>query len=44
MNENDIVRAILHARIRLSAIIWSIVRDTHTAEDILQEVVLKALA
>lgn len=43
MNENEIVRIILAERIRLSAMMWAIVRDTHAVEDILQEVVLRAL-
>ncbi|MEM7010888.1 MAG: sigma-70 family RNA polymerase sigma factor [Verrucomicrobiota bacterium] len=43
MTENEIVRTLLTERIRLSAAIWTVVRDTHAAEDIMQELVVKAL-
>ncbi len=37
MNENTIVTILLKQRIRLSAVMWTIVRDTHAAEDLFQE-------
>ncbi|MGE4550358.1 MAG: sigma-70 family RNA polymerase sigma factor [Opitutales bacterium] len=44
MTENDIVTILLRERMRLSAYAWSIVRDTHVVEDLIQEVIVKALA
>ena len=44
MTENDIVTILLRERVRLSAYAWSIVRDTHVVEDLIQEVIVKALA
>lgn len=43
MIENEIVSIILKERIRLSAAMWTIVRDTHAVEDLLQELVLRAM-
>lgn len=43
MNENEIVRILLSQRIRLSAAIWSVVRDTHTTEDLFQELLIRAM-
>ena len=43
MTETEIVRTLLAERIRLSAAVWTVVRDTHAAEDIVQELVVKAL-
>ena len=44
MTENDIVTILLRERVRLSAYAWSIVRVTRTVEDLIQEVIVKALA
>ena len=44
MTENEIVTILLRERMRLSAFAWSIVRDTHIVEDVIQEVIVKALA
>ena len=44
MTENDIVTILLGERVRLSAYAWSIVRDTHVVEDVIQDVIVKALA
>lgn len=43
MNENDIVRILLNERIRLTATMWSVVRDTHTVEDLFQELLIRAM-
>lgn len=43
MQESDVVRVLLEARIRLTVPIWSIVRESQAVEDIFQEVVLRAL-
>ncbi|MEM6777180.1 MAG: sigma-70 family RNA polymerase sigma factor [Planctomycetota bacterium] len=43
MNENEIVRILLSQRIRLSATIWAVVRDTHATEDLFQELVIRAM-
>ncbi len=43
MQESDVVRVLLEARVRLTVPIWSIVRETQAVEDIFQEVVLRAL-
>jgi DNA-directed RNA polymerase specialized sigma24 family protein len=40
----DIVRTLLAARMRISASAWVIVRDAQAAEDIFQNVTVKALA
>ncbi|MBO93583.1 MAG: hypothetical protein CMI32_01625 [Opitutales bacterium] len=44
MTENEIVTILLRERMRLSAFAWSILRDTHIVEDVIQEVIVKALA
>lgn len=44
MNENTIVTILLKQRIRLSAVMWTIVRDTHAAEDLFQELLVKAMS
>ena len=44
MTENDTVTILLGERMKLSAYAWSIVRDTHMVEDLIQEVIVKALA
>ena len=43
MNENEIVRILLSQRIRLSATMWAVVRDTHATEDLFQELVIRAM-
>lgn len=42
--QEDIVRALMTERVRISAAIFLIVRDAHVAEDIFQNVTVKALA
>ncbi len=44
MTEEEIVTKILQVRTKLSGIIWGILRDHHAAEDIFQDVMVKALA
>jgi RNA polymerase sigma-70 factor (ECF subfamily) len=41
--EPQILQTLLQARPRLSAAVWLVVRDTHAAEDIFQNVTLKAM-
>lgn len=41
--EADILQALMQARPRLSAAVWLVVRDTHAAEDIFQNVAVKAM-
>ncbi len=41
--EHDILQALMKARTRLSAAAWLVMRDTHAAEDIFQNVALKAM-
>jgi RNA polymerase sigma-70 factor (ECF subfamily) len=41
--EPHIIQALMKARTRLSASAWMVVRDTHAAEDIFQNVALKAM-
>ena len=41
--EADILQALMQWRTRVSAAAWVVVRDAHAAEDIFQNVVLKAL-
>lgn len=43
MNENEIIRILLQARLRLQVSIWAVVRDGHTVDDIFQEVMIRAL-
>ncbi len=43
LSEHDILQALMQARSRLSAAAWLVVRDTHGAEDIFQNVALKAM-
>lgn len=44
LTQEDIIRTLLAARMRISASAWLIVRDRATAEDIFQNVSVKALA
>ena len=43
LEEQDILRILMRARDRISASSWVVVRDTQTAEDIFQNVVVKAM-
>ena len=43
LTEQDILRCLMQVRTRLSAAAWLVVRDTHGAEDIFQNVTLKAM-
>lgn len=44
LTEAQILQCLMAARTRLSAAVWLVVRDTHGAEDIFQNVTLKAMA
>jgi RNA polymerase sigma-70 factor (ECF subfamily) len=41
--ETQIIQALMKARTRLSAAAWMVVRDTHAAEDLFQNLALKAM-
>ena len=43
ISEQDILRILMQSRSRIEAAAWMVVRDAHVAEDIFQNVVLKAL-
>jgi RNA polymerase sigma-70 factor (ECF subfamily) len=43
LTEQDMLRCLMQGRTRLSAAAWLVVRDTHGAEDIFQNVTLKAM-
>ena len=43
LSEQDILRMVMKSRDRIAAAAWVVVRDAHAAEDIFQNVVLKAL-
>ena len=43
LSEPEILQALMKSRTRLSASAWVVVRDTHAAEDIFQNVALKAM-
>ena len=43
LSEEIILQTLLGARTRLSAAVWLVVRDTHGAEDIFQDITLKAM-
>jgi RNA polymerase sigma-70 factor (ECF subfamily) len=43
LKEQDILRTLMAWRTRVSAAAWVIVRDTHAAEDIFQNVAIKAM-
>lgn len=43
LSEPAVLQALMQARVRVSAAAWLIVRDTHAAEDIFQNVAVKAL-
>ncbi|MBM3846648.1 MAG: sigma-70 family RNA polymerase sigma factor [Verrucomicrobia bacterium] len=43
LSEQAVLATLMQARTRLSAAAWLVVRDTHAAEDIFQNVALKAM-
>ncbi len=43
LSEQDILRIVMKSRDRIAAAAWMVVRDAHAAEDIFQNVALKAL-
>ncbi len=43
LTETDILRTLMQWRTRVSAAAWVVVRDTHAAEDIFQNVAVKAM-
>lgn len=43
ISEQEILRILMQSRGRIEAAAWVVVRDAHVAEDIFQNVVLKAL-
>jgi hypothetical protein len=43
VSEQDILRILMKSRDRIAAAAWVVVRDAHAAEDIFQNVALKAL-
>jgi len=43
LNEQEILQTLMKWRTRVSAAAWVVVRDAHTAEDIFQNVALKAM-
>jgi len=43
LSEQDILRIVIKSRDRIAAAAWVVVRDAHAAEDIFQNVALKAL-
>jgi len=44
MTEESVVKCLLGARLKLGAVVWGILRDYHATEDVLQDVLVKALA
>ncbi len=43
LTEHDVLQSLMKGRIRISAAAWLVVRDTHAAEDLFQNVALKAM-
>jgi RNA polymerase sigma-70 factor (ECF subfamily) len=43
LSQRDILQTLMRARDRIAAAAWVVVRDAHTAEDIFQNVALKAM-
>ena len=43
LSEHEVLQTLMQARVRISAAAWLMVRDTHAAEDIFQNVAVKAL-
>ena len=44
LTQEDVVRTLLAARTRISASAWIVVRDVQAAEDIFQNLTVKALS
>jgi len=44
LSQDELIRTLLTQRARISAGVWLVVRDVHLAEDVFQEVMVKALA
>ena len=44
LSQDELIRTLLAQRARISAGVWLIVRDVHLAEDVFQDVMVKALA
>lgn len=44
LSQDELIRTLLAQRARISAGVWLVVRDVHLAEDVFQEVMVKALA
>lgn len=44
LDEALVAKILLSDRVRLSAAVWAVVRDTHLADDIFQETVVKAIS
>lgn len=43
LSEHEVLQTLMQARVRISAAAWLTVHDTHAAEDIFQNVAVKAL-
>jgi RNA polymerase sigma-70 factor (ECF subfamily) len=43
LSQDELIRTLLAQRVRISAGVWLVVRDVHLAEDVFQEVMVKAL-
>jgi len=43
LSEHEVLQTLMQARVRISAAAWLMVRNTHAAEDIFQNVAVKAL-
>lgn len=43
LSEHEVLQTLMQARVRISAAAWLMVRNTHTAEDIFQNVAVKAM-
>lgn len=44
LSQDELIRTLLSHRARISAGVWLVVRDVHLAEDVFQEVMVKALS
>ena len=43
LSEHEVLQTLMQARVRISAAAWLMVHDTHAAEDIFQNVAVKAM-
>ena len=43
MNEKELVSILLQERVRLCALLWLMLKDSHATDDVFQDVVVKAL-